>query len=922
MKKKQLIVLIVLLSVILAFTGISLLGNRESREMTETIRLVPVDANLIIEVRDFSRLTEIVENPPAYWAGMLSFPSINELNSRVLLLDSLSSINQDLSSIVSNGSLIVSVHDIGKSKLGSILFFPMPENLKSETLLKSLDELWSESAKLKTREYENLNIFDVTTNENQRYAYCIVGRHLVFSSSSLLVEDVIRQSGIETSLLDDKDFQAVYRTAGEKELLNLYFNLNRLSHFLSPFIRESVLDKHKSLSDYASWLALDLSLKESVVSLNGFAILQDSTLSYLDHIRGQDEQSAGFEEILPEGTALFYTQSISNVGKFKKCRKDFLSENHYPGYFETKNNAYKEKVHGDVAELIYGLTESQVCFAISNINQLDINQNAYLIINTRSKSNTREAIEDFIKDYCRFTSQTFDDYHETISPGGNKEYEIYTFPVGDWPALLFGSFYSSVDASACVLIDNYLVFGRDKSSLMRFINAVLLNKTLAKSPVYQDFKKNLSKESQSNFYVNISKSLAWLFSNLDEKNRVNLSKHEDVLRYFSEFAIQQIVSDEMVYHNIALQYRPYQAEAPHTVWESRLDTAVRMKPIIVRNHRTQEKEIFVQDENHDVYLISKDGIVLWKLPLDEEILGEVYQVDAFKNKKLQYLFNTRSKIYLIDRNGNHVERFPVNLRSPASCGLGLFDYDNNRNYRLCVPSEDKKLYMYNIEGNLVDGWEFQGSEYPLSVAPQHIRNGRKDYIVLHDKYKIYILDRKGESRVQPKINFSASKQNKFWHVFSEDESDASITTTNNKGVVYHTYLNGDVDTVFFHLFGQDHFFMYRDLDGDGKEDYIFLDGNMLEVFDHSRKPMMQYKFDHKITEEPTYYVFSSGNYKLGILDKEASLIYLINSGGQLHPGFPLMGTSSFSITYLEDASGHFNLFVGGKGKFLYNYEVK
>ncbi|MFR7824817.1 MAG: hypothetical protein ACLU30_17710 [Odoribacter splanchnicus] len=59
---------------------------------------------------------------------------------------------------------------------------------------------------------------------------------------------------------------------------------------------------------------------------------------------------------------------------------------------------------------------------------------------------------------------------------------------------------------------------------------------------------------------------------------------------------------------------------------------------------TGEKELFVQDDRHTVYLINDVGRVLWKLPLGQQINSEVYQVDLFKNGKLQYLLSTPDKI--------------------------------------------------------------------------------------------------------------------------------------------------------------------------------------------------------------------------------------------------------------------------------------
>ncbi|MEA1875198.1 MAG: DUF3352 domain-containing protein [Bacteroidota bacterium] len=921
MKIRRLTFIIIFFLAIASILAGILLGGKSDKQMTETISLVPVNAKMVIEIRDFQLLIGALETQPTYWQALCNYPGVSQLNEQIHLLDSLTSEQKELDNLLNNNSIIVSIHNFGKNKLVAVFLVALHENQKKETLQKQLESNFS-NAEITEREYDNHTIFDIKTANQKRYTYTITNGNLIFSANSLLVEDVIRQSDVEINLTDNISFQETYRTAGEKEITNFYINLSSLSDLMSPYYKSEIIKKHPAFEKYGTWIALDLSLKDNIISLNGFASMPDSSIYYLNHLKAQDKQKFEFEKILPEGTALFYAQSISETNAFEQTRRQFLNEIYRADYFTEQNESYLNTTNADLSKLVYGLTNNEVCLAISNINQLDIFQNAYLIIASQSQSKSEKMISEFLKTYTQHTSQSYEDYTGTIDLGSNHKYPLFRFPVNNWPELYYGSYFSAVDANYCTIINNYLVFGRDKTALTHFINDVLLNKTLEKSPVYQDFKKNLSRESQSIFYLNVRKAIPWLLSNLKVKAAKTLMSENKTLGHFNEFVIQQIVSDNMIYHNIALQHREIDFEAPHTVWESRLDTAIRMKPVIVKNHNTNKKEIFIQDVNHTIYLINRKGIILWKMPLEEEIISKIHQIDAFKNKKLQYLFNTKSKIYLIDRIGNHVDRFPVNLRSPASCGLALFDYDKSRDYRICLPTEDKKIYMYNIEGNLVSGFDFEGSEHPLSVPPQHIRNGNKDYIILHDKYRIYILNRRGETRVQPKQQFSASIRNQFWFSPNEQEKNAKLTTTDTRGVVYHTYLDGSVDTVFFRSYSESHYFMYRDFDADGNADYLFFDQKTMEVFDHFKRPMMNYQFENNITEEPAYYVFSSANHKVGITDRKAEKLYLINSNGELHKGFPLTGTSSFSISYMSDNSQHFNLFVGGKGKFLYNYEVK
>ena len=85
----------------------------------------------------------------------------------------------------------------------------------------------------------------------------------------------------------------------------------------------------------------------------------------------------------------------------------------------------------------------------------------------------------------------------------------------------------------------------------------------------------------------------------------------------------------------------------------------------------------IQDQKNQLYLLSNAGIILWKQMLDGPLKSEVFQVDCYKNGKMQYLLSTRHKIYLLDRNGNPVEKYPVELRSPATAGISVFDYDKD-----------------------------------------------------------------------------------------------------------------------------------------------------------------------------------------------------------------------------------------------------
>ena len=102
-----------------------------------------------------------------------------------------------------------------------------------------------------------------------------------------------------------------------------------------------------------------------------------------------------------------------------------------------------------------------------------------------------------------------------------------------------------------------------------------------------------------------------------------------------------------------------------------------MNPHFVTNHITKAKEIVVQDINDYLYLISNQGKVLWKKKIVGKILGQIKQVDIYKNGRLQLIFVTQKRLYVLDRNGKEVKPFPKVFRDKITQPLSVFDYDNN-----------------------------------------------------------------------------------------------------------------------------------------------------------------------------------------------------------------------------------------------------
>ena len=186
---------------------------------------------------------------------------------------------------------------------------------------------------------------------------------------------------------------------------------------------------------------------------------------------------------------------------------------------------------------------------------------------------------------------------------------------------------------------------------------------------------------------------------------------------------------------------------PKGDWKRELLGSVIMGPVKVVNHSDKSTEWLVQDSKNRLYLFNASGKKLWSATIEGPITSGITQVDRYKNGRLQYIFSTKRKIYLVDRNGVMVQGYPIVLKSDCSEGITVCDYEKDKNYRIFVPKADRSIDLYDIEGKRVTGWSVPKTTNAIVSPVVHFRVSGKDYIVVADSKKLNIYDRRGNIRV-------------------------------------------------------------------------------------------------------------------------------------------------------------------------------
>lgn len=923
MSRKLLSLIISGLFVIVLIIGYFLLYPKKDKKI-DAFQAVPVDASMIIETDNLMRLVSALHDKSLIWKEFTEISRFKKFDNQLVFIDSVGRQVKLAGDLFRKSKIIISVHMIGRNGVDLLLLTNLPDRVKEKMIIDAISEICPDCTGT-SKKYGNTEIHELKRTGIKRsrsWYYAVKKGIFIFSYSNILLENAIRQIDQPESIKQSNGFRIVEKTAGRNVDANLYIQFKTFPKLVSQLFGGEYHNLVLQLTQLANWAELDVNINEEKILLNGFTYSNDSLNNYLNIFSDQSAVNFEMDNVLPASTSVFLAYGISDLQLFRKKYRNYLEREGLITIYQNILNEIKVKSGYDLEEEFFAFLGDEIGIAMTDIKNIEKSQNRIVVFKTRSKSIAEKSLKKFISGYCDRANQSFSNFVRYCKIDAETEVPVYKSPVHFIPEKLFGKIFGGAAFSHFTLIENYLIFGNSFQSLSKIIHNNILQMTLHTDIHYREFADELSGRYNFYFYINIPRGHSQITDYLDKEFRKGWKRESNVVNKLHAFAIQFSVSNSMLYNNVFLKYQPVYREEAQTVWQSLLDTSFAFKPQFLENHNTHNQEVFVQDHSNKIYLINSAGRILWKLPLEGKIMGRAYQIDFYRNGKLQIIFNTKEKLYLIDRNGNHVERFPVSLRSKATYGMSLFDYENNRDYRIFIPGEDKKIYVYNKEGNIVSGWLFGHTETIIDSYIHHFRIGNKDYIVATDDNRIYILDRKGNSRVKMKENIAVSENNDIIPDIRSTDATPRIVTTDKSGTVCFIYFNGKIEKEKIKDFSPEHYFDYIDLNGDGFFEYIYIDKKNLEVYNRKKSLLFSHSFDYNIDNRPVGYTFSSTDKKIGIVSEQANKIYLFNNNGELYKGFPVSGNTLFSIGRFKRNDRKYNLVVGSKDNFLYNYSVK
>ena len=921
---KRIILISLVTLAVAALAGGYLLLQRSLITGTDPFDAVAGDAVVVVRTKSIYRFFSAVKSGQEMWSDLEKVLDVGGMLKGVDFLDSLLKENQTASELAEGKSLFFSVHPAGRDRYETVYYLEFASTREGRMFNDLMNGLLSGGSPVSERAYNRARIYDATFRMGGRVydvSWTVNGGVFILSYSALLVENAVDQLDKGGGLHEDESFKKVLATSGENVDANVFFNLQDFPHYISAFSRGQSKNLLSGFSGLGDWAELDLHLRDDAMMLNGFSLSKASENNYLNVFSGQSPVTIGAESVIPGYSSGFLALGLSDLSLFYNNHLQWLEGIDRTDEYKKMREEFMALTGSVPDEDFHSFMEGEVALVMSGWENPDEKGELFLLIKTRSRSLALKTMLDMLRHNARLSGASIDSYREVYRVDRETSMDIYSFPFSRTGELLFGKIFGAANTSWFTFVENYLVFGESVQGLSEFIHANVLNQTLSADTRFREFSEYLVARNNFWFYSNLARS-AGLFTTLaGGQLSENITGNPESFRKFQALSLQFGSGRDMLYNNFYLKYSPQVFEEPQTDWQTLLDTVIDFKPLLLINHNTGENEIFVQDLNNTIYLINNAGRILWKKPLPGRIMGSVYQIDYYRNNRLQMLFNTREQIYLLDRNGNDVGRYPIRLPSPATNGISVFDYENNKDYRIFVACEDKSVVVRSREGNIISGWTFPGTEHNVYHKIQHFRTGGRDYIVFADRHRVYILDRRGNTRTRPDRVFPVSTRNNIVYEGRTPATDPRLVITDTLGSVWHIYLNGNTELRKLGDYSANHYFDFQDVNADGYRDYIFVDSNRLEVYGRDGTPMFSREFTAPVDHAPAYYHFSRQDRKIGVVSQGAGQIFLVNSGGEIYQGFPLHGRSYFTIGFLYSGRGNFQLIVGSDDNFLYNYVV-
>ena len=927
--KKHLIIGISAISLVVIFALFALYKYINS-PVLPAINAIPTNSAILIKTN----------NLRGFWDALMfenklvnSLEKIPEIESALGIgkhLDSLIQKNEEIENILERENCYLSIFQNEKGNVETLFVSALSNAHQKGEIRSFLQE--SISTDLDIKKVKKSSLFCICSPSDTLLYFSVDKGIFILSKTETGVIASQKQLNSGKCINENSYFDEVLAVAGKNVDANIFINYAEIQLLTNSILENKNGEFVETLSNFAPFTELDIYVKYDRFLMNGFSTSGNNSI--LGVFNGQDATTDNCGNILPKQSSAFIRYGFSDIKMLLSAQQNRL-EKEFKETEKRRTKIYGKNLHDE----LFSCFKDEIIFAY-------IIDSPIVLIKCKSKSKADLLLK--------------------IGRKNNKEYSFGEKKIyNSGASLLFRElkipFLSNSENGWHCFYKDYVVVANSAATLRAYLKAMSKNETLNENSHYADLEENMENKSNVSIFFDIKNGYKFAKNNLQPEIFNFIKSNFNTLQKFDGFAAQLTGSDGMFYTNAVLQYGASQKDSEeiydvfHEIaeteveeekneeviteeqaeeqvfnnesveieevknrenWTISIDAQIVGQPKFIRDHKTGELKIIAFDSKKQMYLIDKNGEIVWKIKLKELPISGVNQVDFYTNGKIQYLFNTKNYIYCIDLLGRNVSNYPVKLPVSASNPIAVFDYNHKRDYRIFWVGTNNTVYCYNKKGVAQKGWRNPKTDYKVSSPVEYMNSKGNRYILIPmNNGNVLLTSTTGNLRMKIEQSFSNALGSNFY--INHTNSKGIILTTDKSGKLIYVPEKGAIKRTDFGDFSANHKFLYADFNGDNSSDFIYLDGTKLRVFDRLKNVLLSYTFPIEITQKPIIFKDRKGQKYLGVISEKENRIYLFDKNGLVKKILP-KGKTAFDSGNGKSKKGSSLVSASGETIFFYS----
>ncbi len=846
------------------------------------LELVPKSAVAVYETKDPLGLFNTLAQSD-YWQDLKHIDALSIAGQIATIADSVVADKRTFSRALENSPTLISLHVTGSESSG--LMYYLPTGVGSRVVLEEILQNYSgKEIEYQTRVYAGLTIHELNAGEIQ-LTYINHKNYVIMSTVGYLVEDVVRNlnndlaNNFFTTNTNLLKVPKLTEDAG-----NIYINGVQLSTFYNTFM-PALSRQEGTLS---SSIFMDLNLSEDRLLMSGF-LFKNKPTDFATIFENQEAGTPTTLRLVPDNAALVMSINVSDVKLWhrKWINKFAVKRAAASGLEELRNNFIKN-VEGDI---------TLITFNSNNKNK----QVKLLLLKLTDKEGMMNVLNKQAEDIVSLNQDTV--YFEQFAG-----YKIGLIEQEEFVSSIFGRPFSGFNATYFMLYNDYLVLSTSSEQIKQWLRDIETNLVWGRSLNRRSFIDESLAETSFAIIYNNPWSWSLAFDSFNARHQAWWQKNEQTLKQFGLVSFQFTNLDNRYYTEVNLVYQPQQVETGQQALNdkslSQLSNRLIKKPKLVKNHNSNLWEVLVQDSTNKLSLLDDKGEILWQEAFPRPIISDIYQLDYYKNGKLQYLFASDSAVYVVDRNGASIEDFPIHFDDFQVTQLYLIDYDHSRNYRFLFADNTGNLRMFNQQLEALEGWNPLAFNSTLSEQVYHVRvRGKDRVIVAQQNGNIDLRNRRGEAQPGFPIDLGFNIVNTIHFTVGSTFESARFTTISADGMMISFDLNGKLyaQTQLDQPTNSSTFSLINNA---AKNDFVIVrqDLNRLVFLAKDGEVIFEKDYQTNSQKDVQYYSLGVDKQLYIVRDLDSQKIYLYNKSGTLINSANLLSDYPVSVIYRKSQS--------------------